>query len=120
MRDSPADETFFRIEIENVEFIDPGRDNQQGPFEDAFGRGRILDQLEQIIAINHLAGGCRHILPDFEFAVVGLAQFQTAIARLYILRQHFHAAHEIIAVLLDGFADQFRIGDNKIGRRQGR
>src|SRR5262249_11053890 len=41
--DSPADEGFFRIEVEDVVLVDPGRADEERPFEDSLGRWIVLD-----------------------------------------------------------------------------
>jgi hypothetical protein len=43
--DGPFDEGLLRIEIENVELVDPGRHDQQRAFEHGFGRRLVLDDL---------------------------------------------------------------------------
>src|SRR5213075_727525 len=53
---APPDERLLRREIEDVELVDPGRHDQQGPREHRRGRRRILDELHQIVFENDLAG----------------------------------------------------------------
>ena len=65
-----------------------------------------------------LARRVRHVDADLEAARIGLADLQLALAGLDVLGEHRHAADEIRAVLLDGFADQLRIGRKEIGRRE--
>ena len=46
-----------------------------------------------------------------------MAQPQVAPAGGDVLGQHLHAAHQVLAVGGDGLAEQFRVGEDKIGRR---
>ena len=45
--------------------------------------------------------------------------FSSPPAGLDVLGQHLHAAHEVLAVLLQGLAQQFRVGDDEIGGGEG-
>src|SRR2546430_10466649 len=50
-----ADEGFLRVEIENVELVDPGRHDQQRPFEDLFRRRLVMDDFAKRAFRNDLA-----------------------------------------------------------------
>src|SRR5205823_2162 len=54
--DAPFDEGFFRREVENIIFVDPRRDDQKRTPQDLLGRWCILDELHQIVLVDHLAG----------------------------------------------------------------
>src|SRR5205807_8654830 len=49
------DEAILWLHIQNVVLVDPGWDKQEGDGVDLFSRWSILDQLDQLIAIDHLA-----------------------------------------------------------------
>ena len=49
---------------------------------------------------------------------IGLADPQRAVAGLDVLRQHLHAANQIVAVGRQRLAQHFRIGEDEIRRRQ--
>ena len=68
LRNSPANKRFFSVQIENIELIDPWRHNKERSLKDCFCHRRILNELDQIIAKNDLAGRCREIHADFETA----------------------------------------------------
>ena len=116
--DAPFDEGFFRRQIEHVEFVDPGRHDQERPLEHLRGRRRVLDQLHDVVLEDHLAGRGRQIAADLEHRGVGLADLQVAAAGLDVLGEHVHAAHQIVGVAGEGFAQQFRIGQDEIRRRE--
>ena len=115
--DAPFDVGFFRLEIENVELVDPGRHDQERRAQHGLRGRRVLDQLHQLVLEDHLAGRRRHVDADDEIGRVGLADAQRAVAGLDVLRQHLHAAHEIVAVGGQRLAQHFRIGEDEIRRR---
>ena len=90
----------------------------QRPLEHFLRYRRVLNQLDQIVAEDHLARCRGDVHADLEIARVRLTDFQLAAARLDILRQHGHAAHEIGASLAQGLTDQFRVGQEEVGRRE--
>src|SRR5262249_17951287 len=61
LRDAPPDERFFRSEVEDVELVDPGRNDQERALEHRLGRWRILDELHQRVLEDDLAGRERKI-----------------------------------------------------------
>ena len=56
----------LRRQIEDVVFHDPGRHDQDRLGPDLVGRGRILDELDQPVAIDDLAGRHRDVAADLE------------------------------------------------------
>ncbi len=115
--DAPFDVGFFRLEIENVELVDPGRHDQERRAQHRLRGRRVLDQLHQLVLEDHLARRRRHVDADDEVGRVGLADAQRAAAGFDVLGQHLHAAHEIVAVRRQRLAQHFRIGEDEIRRR---
>ena len=115
--DAPFDEGFFRPEVEDVELVDPGRHDQKRRAQHVLRGRRILDQLHQLVLVDHLARRRRHVDADDEVGRVGLADPQRAAAGLDVLRQHLHAANQIVAAGGQRFAQHFRIGQHEIRRR---
>jgi len=113
---APFDEGFFRVEIKDVELVDPRRHDEQGTFQHVLCLGFILDDLADFVLGNYLARCIGHILANGESRIVGLAQFEFAAAFGDVLGQHLHAAHQVFAGTLEGFAQDFRIGRREIGR----
>jgi hypothetical protein len=101
---APLDEGFVGREIEDVELVDPGRHDQDRPLEHARGRGRVLDELHQLIFEDHLAGRDREIAADLEHRGAGLADLEIAAAGGDVLGQHVHAAHEVLGLRGEGLA----------------
>ena len=118
LRHAPLDERFLRREIEDVVLVDPRRDDQQRPLQHLRRRRRVLNELHQLVLEDHLAGRDREIATDLEHRGVGLADLEIAAARLDVLGEHAHAAHQVLRVGGQRFAQQFRIGEDEIRRRQ--
>ena len=53
---APLDVGFVRLEIENVELVDPRRHDQERPPELLLRERRVLDQLHELVLEHHLAG----------------------------------------------------------------
>ena len=79
--------------------------------------GAYWMQLHQLVFEDHLAGRRREIAADLEMRRVGLPDAQLAAAGLDVLRQHVHAAREVLAFRRQRVAQQFRIGEHEVRRR---
>src|SRR3546814_5606850 len=55
----PFDERILRLEIEDVELVDPWRDDQQRPLVDLLRRRFVLQALHALVLVDYLAGGDR-------------------------------------------------------------
>ena len=77
-----------------------------------------MNELHQLVLVNDLAGRDRQISSDFEHRGIRLADFQMPAAALEVLRQHMHAAHEVVGVRGEGLAQKLGIGQDEIGGRQ--
>ena len=71
--DAPFDQAVFRLQVEHVELVDPGRHDQQRPPVDLLGAGRVLDQLHQLVLEDHLAGRGGDVPADLERVRIGHA-----------------------------------------------
>ena len=89
--DRPADERVPRPQIENIELVDPGRDDQQRPPLHGLGGRRILQQLDQVILVDDLARRRGNILADLERRHVGHRDRQPALAALEVVEQVLQA-----------------------------
>ena len=116
--DRPADERVPRPQIENVELVDPRRDDQQRPPLHGFGRRRVLDQLDQIVLVDDLARRRRDVLADLERRHVGHADMQPALAALEIVEQVLQPVQQVLAAAFDRRAQHLGIGHHEIRRRQ--
>ena len=54
MLDEEADETVLGLQVENVELIDPGRNEQQRYRVGLRGERRVLDQLDEAVSVDDL------------------------------------------------------------------
>ncbi len=118
LRDRPADERLLRIEVEDVELVDPGRHDQERAPVDLRRRGFVLDELDELVAEDHLARRRREIDAELETASVRLADAKVAFARLDVFGHHLEAAHEILAALLERHAQELGVGAEEVGRRE--
>ena len=83
---------------------------------DRFGRGGILDQFDQPVAIDHLAGACGQIAAHF--VGIGPVRRVAVQAALPILQKVQPAAHQIGTALGPGLLQHHRISGHEIRRRQ--
>ncbi len=81
------------------------------------GRGRrVLDQLHQLVAQDHLALGDRDLLADGKFLHTrGRAAVLHA---LEVLEEVLVAARQVLAALLDRLLEHLGIGERVVGRRE--
>ena len=116
LADQPADEAILGPQIEDVEFVDPGREDQQRPLIDLLRRRIVLQQFDHLVAEHHLAGRGGDILADLE-GVGRLADGKLALAALDIVEQIVQTLDQILAVRLQRGAQHFGIGEEEIGGR---
>ena len=114
----PLDEGFLRVEVENVELVDPGRNDEKRALQHRLCRRVVLEDLADLVLGDHLAGRERHVLADLEFGGVGLAQLELAAAGCDVFREHVHAANEVAAVLGNRLLVEFRVGQQEVRRRK--
>ena len=85
--DGPLDEGVLLAQIEDIELVDPGRDDQERPLEDLLRGGRILDELDQLVLKDHLAGREGDVDADFEGLVVGHLDVEPALTPVQVVEQ---------------------------------
>ena len=66
-----------------------------------------------------LPGVVATFLPISKAEVSVMRDAQLAVAALDVVQQVVEALDQVLAVALDGFAEDFRVGQREIGRRQG-
>src|SRR3546814_17729919 len=72
--DRPSDEALLRRQVQNVEAVDPGREDQERLAEDLFRRGIVLDELKQFGIEHDLAGRGCEVAPMLERIGAGLGK----------------------------------------------
>ncbi len=120
LRDRPADERLLGIEVEDIEFVDPRRHDEQRALIDLWRARLVLDELHQLIAVDDLAGRRRKVDAELERSCVRLANAQVAAAGLDVLGQHLQAPHQVLTALGERRAQKLRIGGEEVRRRQRR
>ena len=119
LRDQIADKGILFPQIQNVKFVDPGRNNQQGNLPHRRSRGRILDQLHQIVLMHDLARCCGDVLADFEGLVIAHLNLGHAVAAFQIGQKVFQPFDQIFALSFGCCAQDFGIGQPEIIGRGG-
>ncbi len=115
----PAHEGIVFAQVEDVELVDPRRNDQQGRRMYLVGQRRILDQLHDVVLEHHLALARADVLAEPECLGVGHAHTQlAAVAARQIFQQVVQPLHQVLPARIDGFAQHFRIGQHEIRRRQ--
>jgi hypothetical protein len=116
---APLDERVLRLEVEDVELVDPGRHDQQRTALHRRGRRRVLDQLHELVLKDDLAGRVGDVLAELEGGEIAHFQAQPAAAALEVLDQVAQALDQVLAPALERGLEHRRIGRGKIGGRQG-
>ena len=115
----PADHRVLGLQVQDVEFVDPWREDQQRNSALFVGGGVELDQFEQLVTPDDLAGRGGDVLADDEFAVVGLADLQLAGAALHVGGEILHPLHQRFAVAVGQGLEGDRVGGEEVGRGEG-
>ncbi len=112
----PAHEAVLGAQVEDVELVDPGRDDQQRPPQHRLGGRRVLDQMHQGVLVHHLAGRQGDVLADAERFGVGHLDAQVAAAALEIGEQVVQALDQVLAAGLGSLAQHLGIGQQEVAR----
>ncbi len=80
------------------------------------GRGRILNELKNVVFPNHTALGHRHVFANGKSIHVSLADDQLTFTALHILQHHLQATHEVLTVLRRCRLQHFRVQSQKVRR----
>ncbi len=110
----PFDVGILRLEVEDIEFVDPGRHDQQRIGAHRLGGRAVLDQLQQPVLEHHLAGAGGDVLADAEGRIIGHLDREAPLVALEILQQIGEAPHQILAPALDGGFHHLGIGQGEV------
>ena len=94
----PLDERVLGLEVEDVELVDPRRHDQQRRVVDLRRRRRVLQQLDQLVLVDDLAGRGRDVLADLEGLEVGHRMCELALAALEVVEQVLQPLHQVLAL----------------------
>src|SRR4029077_11014386 len=106
----------LRREIEDVIFHDPSRNDEHRLGSNRGGRGRILDELDQSVAIDHLARRHGDITADLE--ILGADRLLAAYCALPVLNQVLKAAYQVLSAIADCVLQQLGICQQEIRGRE--
>ena len=110
-----ADQRVLGPEVEDVVLHDPGRDDQDRLRPDLLGRRAVLDQLHEVVAVDHVAGRHRHVPADDVAVRAGCLARELG---LRVLEPVAQAAQEVEAALLDGAAHDLGVGPGEVRGRE--
>ena len=113
--DQMADHAVLRLEVEDVVLVDPGRHDHDRHRVDRLGGRLVLDQLDQAVAVDHLARRHGHVAARREGR--GIDHGETAL--LQVAQQVLRPGGEAGSSRLHGFAQCRRIGQQQQGRAHG-
>ena len=108
----PAHEALLGVEVQDIETVDPRREDHQRHVQHRFGCRGILDQLVHRRFVNDLAGRHGDILAQLEGAGIGMGQLPPA----QIGQQMLHAFHQILAARLQRALHHYRVQQRKVRR----
>ena len=106
MVDGPFDEALFRGQVENIEAVDPRREDYQRSFIHLFGRRAVLHELIQRRLVHDLTrrGGQIHTkLECFGVCMRQLTLFQ-------VVDQMAHTFHKVLPLGFDCAFEDDRVG----------
>ncbi len=114
----PAHHRVLGAQVEDVVLVDPGRKDQQRRVEHLFGRRIELQELEQLVLEDDLAGRDGDVLTDMELADVGLADGELAAAAGHIGREVLHAPHQALAFGAQDLLQRGRVRHQEVRWRE--
>ncbi|GBD41930.1 hypothetical protein HRbin39_01317 [bacterium HR39] len=115
----PAHEAVLRAHVKDVVLVDPGRHDQQRAPVLRLGPGRVLDQLHQAVAEDHLARRGGEIAAELEQLVAGGADLQPTAAALEVLEEIQEPPAQARPLRLPCAPQHHGIGGREVGRADG-
>ena len=110
--DAPLHEAFLGRQVEDVEAVDPRREDDQRRLQHLVGGRRVLDQLVERRFVDDLARRHREVLAELERAALGLGDLPGG----DVLEHVGEAAKQILAAALDRLLEHLRVGQREVGR----
>ena len=117
--DRPADERIVRPQIEDIELVDPGRNDQERFAVDRLGARLVLNELHHRGLADDRPGAGGDVAAHLEGVHVGLSGAQPVLRVPDVFREPTQSAHQAFAPGLPHFAQHHRIGQREVGRREG-
>src|SRR5262249_24788638 len=91
--DEPTQPAVLRLQIEDVVLVDPGRYEQHRRLENRVRERRVLDQLDEAVAEDDLAGGQREITANRKCSWIALGDRKEAAPLLQIVHKVVQSTH---------------------------
>ena len=86
---------------------------------DFFRRRRELQELHQVVLVDHLAGRGGDVFAKREGLGVGHRNLQLALAGFQVVKQAVQAPDQVFAFAVDGGFKHLRVGGEEVGRGDG-
>ena len=113
----PSDQAVLRLEVEDIELVDPGRKDQQRRFEHLIGRRLVLDQFIERRAMDNGPFRCADVLADGKSLAVRQRHDNVAIVAFHVADQVFQPLDEAFPLGLDRAFQGIGIGGQKVRGR---
>ena len=114
----PAHEAVLRLEVEDVELVDPGREEHERPGVHPLRRRRVLDQLEHPLAQHDLAGRGRDVLAQGEGVRVRKRHQPVAAVALDVPHEVLEPLDQALAFGLHRPAHRLGVGGEEVRGRE--
>jgi len=116
LRHEVAHQRVRRREVEDVELHDPRGHDEQRLGQHGGRRRLVLDQLDEVVAVDHLARRQRDA--DAGLEALGARRRQPRGDDLRLAPQVHHAVDEVATAGGDGALQHLGVGEDAVGRRQ--
>jgi hypothetical protein len=110
----PADEALLRVQVEDVEAVDPGREDHDRGRQHLLGGRGILEQLVEWGLVNDLAGRHRDVAPHLERVRIGVGELPA----LEVRHQVVEPLEQVLPLGLEGLLEDQRVGQREVGRAE--
>src|ERR1700682_6104105 len=114
MLDGPLDKTLARCQIHDVKLVDPRWAKQQRNRVSIRSLRRVLDQLDEVAAVDDAPRRGSHVDADLESGAVDLRRPSTVVAK--IVRQVLEAPAEALAAGVERLADRRGVAGQSVRR----
>jgi len=112
----PLDEAALRGEVHHVVLVDPGRAAQQRHVVDLAGLRLVLQDLDEVAAVDHLRRGGGEVAADLERRHVDLAR--PAVVVQHVVDEVAGAVGEAATAGVQRLLEHRRVGDREVRRRE--
>src|SRR5882724_693469 len=117
--DRPLDQRVLRLQVENVELVDPRRNNEEGALPNFRRRGSILDELHKAVLEYDLPRRRRNVLAETKSIHVGHRDRKAAVAAAEIGKQVLQPVEQVLSPGIQRGSEDLRVGCDEVRGRDG-